>query len=393
MKKILLTLSLLSMTLFLAAGCGKQKQLEAIDEKVISNQISVCSLGAFYLNGYTRNLSYYDFDLNREIVLCDNPNCMHQDEHCNAFFPNYSSITGIAAYGQKLYSFQLDEETNRWMLVQSDINGRNGRILAKLPTGEDGENVVVNNPCIYTNNTVYFTLYFRAADGKTYSQIMEIDLKTGDLDPITERQAEPDGLGDTGYRLLNANSQMILMNRLYYPNGILPQDVFYETYGKDRDYVEFYQEQTRKEFILQPLEQGQEPLIIDNPVTLLNTGTYEQSYQGQFFYAEGEKLLSIDLAAKEETLLYTADRAIDICNVVDGKVFFQLDEDDTLYYYDIEDRTVTPLMPSEDSADVLYPWYETDRFLFCFSAQGYAYISKENFYNGQWNLCERIGFV
>lgn len=222
---------------------------------------------------------------------------------------------------------------------------------------------------------------------------MEIDLKTADLDSITERQAEPDGLGDTGYRLLNADSQMILMDRLYYPDGILPQDVFYETYGKDRDHVEFYQEQARKEYVLLPLEEGQEPLIIDDPAQPLNIGIYEQSYQGQFFYAEGAKLLSIDLATKEETLLYTADRAIEIYNVVDGKVFFQLDEDDILYAYDIETGTVTQPIPSDDSEVLLYPWYETERFLFCFSTQGYAYISKENFYNGQWNLCERIGFI
>lgn len=72
--------------------------VERPSDNVIGNQ---------YYYTERKTVSYYDFELEKSIVLCSQPNCTHSDESCYAFIADAASVV-YEVWGDKVYAVASD---------------------------------------------------------------------------------------------------------------------------------------------------------------------------------------------------------------------------------------------------------------------------------------------
>lgn len=90
---------------------------------------SYSDLGIINLNEENL-LQFRDAASGEKIVLCDKPNCKHDNNECNALFKDYY-VHLSAIYNDKLYIVMQGEDFNS-ILYEADVNGSNRKEILSL---------------------------------------------------------------------------------------------------------------------------------------------------------------------------------------------------------------------------------------------------------------------
>lgn len=148
--------------------------------------------GVFYVyNSYGHDvefrLRYIDYASNKDVVVCDKPNCKHNDENCNGYYGTLSNnnfITGMFDYNDKLYVTYIENDTNiagvsSFTLYEQDFSGNNRKALFTT------DHELVQDYVIADGVLYYFTAYC----DKEYMKQFE-----GRTDMMSLTQEESDGI-------------------------------------------------------------------------------------------------------------------------------------------------------------------------------------------------------
>lgn len=93
------------------------------------------------------NLLYLDYATRQAIVVCEKPDCLHNDETCTAFFPYRYGAANSCVVGNYLYIIFSGSEKENILpaLYRIDLNGQNRTQLATLPSEFDYNNPVATD--------------------------------------------------------------------------------------------------------------------------------------------------------------------------------------------------------------------------------------------------------
>lgn len=257
MKKILCVLSVC----LLLAGCSQQAtNKNKMDDKQASLSVDEGTLqylnaarGNGNENGYYRisdliekkdnvysNIRYFDFASKKEIVLCNKPECKHDNDSCNAYISmNENNNPMLFVQGDYLYLFKRDMSSssvafdtegkidtvgaNEGVLERMDLDGNNRKVIA---TWNDE---TIPNDFAYNNHYLYMRMDIAAqkeGSGNKISYnkesyIQQIDLETGKKKKL---------LDASDLQLLGVYKNKLLFMKYYYdkdPNSLLDDDNAY----------------------------------------------------------------------------------------------------------------------------------------------------------------------
>lgn len=75
-------------------------------------------------------LQFSDAATGKKIVLCDKPNCKHDNNECNANFKDHAVYLS-AIYNDRLF-IVIEEEDRNFVLYEADVNGNNRKEIVSL---------------------------------------------------------------------------------------------------------------------------------------------------------------------------------------------------------------------------------------------------------------------
>lgn len=133
---------------------------------IVSTLYTETKDGVFYVYtsyGYDVEfkLRYIDYSSNKDVVVCDKPNCKHGDEDCNGYYgalSNNNFITSLFDYKDKLYITYIENDTNiagvsSVTLYEQDFSGNNRKALFTT------DHELVQDYVIADGVLYYFTAY------------------------------------------------------------------------------------------------------------------------------------------------------------------------------------------------------------------------------------------
>lgn len=108
------------------------------------------------------NIMYKDYASKQEIVLCNKPNCKHDDDTCNGYIDGSASNNTIFVYHEKLYLFTNGSN------IGASINIMNG------DPGEDAYATDITGSLGFGKDSTPPTLYQYNLDGTNKTKIVEL---------------------------------------------------------------------------------------------------------------------------------------------------------------------------------------------------------------------------
>ncbi|WP_028041879.1 hypothetical protein [Candidatus Stoquefichus massiliensis] len=245
MKKVLLCLCML-----ILVGC--QSSVKESESQNIPSTKENCVLKEWkYLmfNGdghdagyyYTRHqengpslLSYYDYATKQEVVLCNQPECKHEDETCPAYLFGVGLSQMLFVYKEHLYMIEshglslnsLGETVEEGSgIIQRDQDGQNKKIVMRLDTGyqfEQGNFVLADNylyiPIVKYQNIETGKNETFQVDSEKY--LARIDFNTGKVEKLFDMKDK---------HILGVDGRKIIMDSAIYsedPQKYLDQKDF-----------------------------------------------------------------------------------------------------------------------------------------------------------------------
>lgn len=135
------------------------------------------------------NVTYLDYNLGEEIILCSQPGCLHNSESCTGWFPaGYGSVLPITD-GKYLY-FMFSGNTYGVengvppRIIRKDLNGHNELILLELSSGE-----ALMRPFVSDGHFLYCTRksYKTTENGvKESCDLISINTSNGDVRSLSQ---------------------------------------------------------------------------------------------------------------------------------------------------------------------------------------------------------------
>ncbi len=133
------------------------------------------------------NLLYLDYATRQAIVVCEKPDCLHNDETCTAFFPYRYGAANSCVVGNYLYMIFAGSEKENTLpaLYRIDLNGQNRTQLATLPSEFD-----YNNP-VATDGEKLYTVCNRIETEEsgrihTFTNLISLSLQDGTMQTLRE---------------------------------------------------------------------------------------------------------------------------------------------------------------------------------------------------------------
>lgn len=174
-------------------------------------KLSVGETGALRLKD--GKLLFFDYQTEKDYVICSRSNCSHNDSSCNGSYNGHNGAVGLAEYGGKLYCFVEASEKNVYELVQMDLDGDHRKVIVEIDRGNsEPGNWEADLSLIGTYYagdkaiTILDWMYHPLDDSEeniSTQQCIAVDLKSGKIIEVTPRQEEPvqcliDGISDKG---------------------------------------------------------------------------------------------------------------------------------------------------------------------------------------------------
>lgn len=179
----------------------EQSQTEPADPLTYSEGTTICSnsSGAYFVvtsPDLKNNLIYYmDYKTQQMIVLCNQPNCAHNDDSCTAWIPVSSNVPQIAALNEGILLVYpglpyLVDQYGKDALPKiqiADSAGGNAKTLASF-----GANIQLD-PC-YAIDSQNIYLFKQDVSSETLTQtktLIQLNLKTGKETSIASFDLQP----------------------------------------------------------------------------------------------------------------------------------------------------------------------------------------------------------
>ena len=130
---------------------------------------------------------YLDYATRQAVVVCEKPDCLHNDETCTAFFPYRYGAANSCVVGNYLYIIFSGSEKENILpaLYRIDLNGQNRTQLATLPSKFD-----YNNPVATDGEKLYTVCNRIEAEEngriRTFTNLISLSLQDGALQTLRE---------------------------------------------------------------------------------------------------------------------------------------------------------------------------------------------------------------
>lgn len=304
--------------------------------------------GYYYLDD-DNHIMYFDYDTQKEVYLCNKPNCTHEDDSCSSYL-EMGEINELFYYDNHLYlvnaqtggnivHMNLDgtisdteEKENPSTIYRMDLDGTNKKKLFAVPSGTQ-----ITMPYIIKGNQMYAFLetYENVQDAEhsytvttTNRKLISIDLEKGSYKEIA------DAMNDSFIGIYNDN--------------IVLQEIIY---AKDPDH---FKDDTIG--YIDNLYQSDMQIKLFHLDTEKIENIYQDSYKNMEtirFYKDGiymlkqhsKKLEYFDFASKQKTALLTLPKSdMELSEIVDDKLLVYQYKDEQAH---IESANVIDLKTKE----------------------------------------------
>lgn len=340
--------------------------------------------GRLYRGGSV--LSYCDFDLQKQIVLCSQPNCKHNTESCFALIS--TDRTGFWRYKNGRVIAAVQDENEEYRLISLDPATGERKTIADLSAPE-GMYRYFSMGYLLDDYAVFMT-----HDGKVsinepsenHAKAVVVELSTGKVTVLKEVVERSVICTD----ILSAAGNGVILS--YTAGGDeLPTYEDYVAQGYDPEsYWAYYSENTEQIVELYRLSGG----TCQRLENFSPSNCY--TYQEGFYYQSlmDDTIFRLDMNTGEIKQITEAPHGAALVGARDGRLFFNQPtqseywnyywyelETGELHQYDSEHRFST--MPFSAH-------YESDKYFFGLMAEknGTYYISKQDFYNENWEAAK-----
>ncbi len=324
----------------------------------------------------------YDMEAKTSYVPCYQTGCNHSDTSCPVNFGG--TIMYFAEYKGKYYASTEHDAGAAYEFVCRDVSGGELQVLGRWESEMPEKAVQMFLKCI-SHDAAYLivnTDYYRQNEEtgviepqESAVEILRYDLTSGEISEV------PQTVGGRIYGIWE--------DRFVVAWGELKADApSYEEYisngGNGTDYYYTYYDYTIEEY---DLVAGKSRIIAEKTTA---TADPKMSW-GQFvIYRKGNTLYVYDMEAQETKEVYSNQNLINFF-ILDGRAFAIVMEGDLcrVFVTDIFTGQTLEVDNQENDIMVFSPHYESDTVFCGYYKNGEYYISKEDFYNGNYEACFR----
>ena len=187
--KVLISLFL---CLILFAGCfantDKDNKNYAVYRLQDNSQYFIDTpMGEYYMNpNDERGMIYFSEHGKHEFyILCNKPDCSHNDENCNA----YAGLA-LGYYNNHLYSVYLNDNSNKFTLVQMNMDGSEHKKICILPEQHAPNGMTTGGGSFAFHNG--FLLYELCSDADNHlpTAYFKIALESGKAERLFETEVK-----------------------------------------------------------------------------------------------------------------------------------------------------------------------------------------------------------
>lgn len=320
--------------------------------------------GYYFVSG--EYLRYATLDEKGSIALCAQSGCKHTDSACQAYMGG--TIQQMIEYQGMIYAIVLDDYENPSLVSHSASGGTYQTLLSWDAWDESDEQNISTQISLYlaAHGKLYYSVtrdFYNPKTGDPLSEdervTMEYNIATGET-----RELPEEGLICTG----KAGYVMRLWDQDY--------DETQQKYVINEAQLRLYDPETWEYTVIADYEQD----------GFLPTADPALRYGDLTPYQCGNTLYLFDAGTGEKRELLTAQEPIIIYWIMDHKVFYITRTEDKytcVYYADIDDGIPVQLENQGNTESMVCSIsFEGNDF---FSAPGFYTISKEDFYNENYD--------
>lgn len=386
--------------IFLLSGCGEKGKTESkipdiSNSEVINGEVICSNTGMtvteegviFPIEMQDGGiLQYYDYHTEKSYPLCSNVNCAHTDNTCDAWFD--SMVLGPTIYGNRIYLFAQNVESNSWTFLSMDADGTNRKKIAELKgTDFSGDYLMPSGVFWYQEDLVTFPIQCGSWDtGEEWQVLVAMDLTDGKVQTI--------GKMDTDQSVLTYVNGSCFMSREEWDESVLDEEEYYKKMGADADYDNYYREWYEAHhqtiYYLLDLASGESTdlLTVSGDKDPAEWDYDHTADNGIYYGTWGDIIYGIDIAGKELITVYQSETPKSIECAADGNIFF-LELDETREnvvansYVNMETKKVTELKGRLSDGGWVRGF--SNGYFAGESQNGYICIAKEDFYNSEFD--------
>lgn len=286
----------------------KIQSISMIGQSGAGNEHGYYYVNCDYENEFRANIKYIDYESKKEIYLCNQPNCKHDNEKCTSYLP--IGISGmIQLYLDKehlfiLCPFELPNEIEgndesfsyeidlQYKMYMMNLDGSNRKL-----TGEFAENEDIQSNCFSQANYLYVNVEETMDNQSIKNTLVRMDGNTGKIESLKDM--------DDCIIIGSYKNQLVLIKSDYYAMNFTS-----ETSVSDMQRAIAASD---GEVLLYNVETGKETSLLTKPLSeiqLINV------VNGALYYSKDDNLYKIEIASKKESVLYEGLKGASI-NVLD----------------------------------------------------------------------------
>ena len=285
------------------------------------SQISVNETGIFFINSEAQ-LSYYDYETQEKYVLCNAPQCAHNNAECNAYMGEMERYGGYAFYGDAIYVLYKAWDSEYLELVSMDTAGQNKKTVSRIYAGDNTLKewrLGMIGEVYYYDGYAYIKLeYDKKAETSEETQetvqgeqLLAVNLSDGQIKELTEILVHGQDVTGIDWSLF-ADGQAVYAVR-YFDEKIPTEEAYYQENPEgnyDEYYISFWKEVSKTlEYQMFDSATGEITTIASGKIRNQDMGMAGYSEQDPFYFegAYEGKWLAMDYT-DEETMYYWFDK-------------------------------------------------------------------------------------
>lgn len=398
-KKCLLLSLLLVITLF--SGCGGSEDMgqnnnesDAPSEANAPDGESLLFMteldihateDGYYIGGNT--IKFYSFETETSFVVCSQPGCSHTDSECSAYLGSQASY---AVYHDAFYAIEMSWSSNStariYTIKSREVSDTSWNTLWEYnETPYAGDNIQARIGGGYI--AILINEFVLEGDETiTYSQLVAIDLQTGEVSKIMPTTKLLMG----GYNLWGVAEGSAIVSFSGFSEEVYNYDEYAANADEDNNSVEdwylYLDDRRTEKYICYDLSFGEATIIAEGDRDALMALTDPHVvYNGRFYYYHNGSFMSYDIKNGLTSELMSTSDVINLV-VLDGKLFYIIKDAEGVFdvrYYDLETGQDSKLKNGTIDTGIVFGVFEENGTMFFGLYNGVRHvISKDDFYAG-----------
>lgn len=261
-----------------------------------------------YENEFRANIKFIDYESKKEIYLCNQPSCNHNNEKCTSYLPvNLGGLIQLYLDDEHLYilcpieiPYEVEEseepmgyEINvQYKMYMMDLDGSNRKL-----TGEFAENEDIQSSCFSQANYLYTNIDETMDDQSIKKALVRMDGITGEIEHLKDMN---DCIIIGTYK-----NQLVLLKSDYYA-----MEFTSETSVSDMRSAIVA---SSGEVLLYNVETSKETSLFTKPLIDIQSMIVAN---GCLYYPKDDNLYKIEIASNEESIAYEGLQGASV-NVLD----------------------------------------------------------------------------